>query len=94
MGYVLAAVKRLFCNWKKYADWKLTTYENCDFTMMSAQVSLFTNAIAQFVAPESIITEYSKRYAYGIDASFYQLTPQLVLVVKSKKQLVKIVKLW
>lgn len=61
--------------------------------MMSAQVSLFTNAIAQFVAPECIITEYSKRYAYGIDASFYQLTPQLVLVVKSKKQLVKIVKL-
>lgn len=61
--------------------------------MMSPQISVFTEAVAQFLKPESIITEYSKRYAYGTDASFYQLTPQLVLIVSNSSQFVQIVKL-
>jgi len=61
--------------------------------MMSTQISVFTKAVAQFLKPEGVITEYSKRYAYGTDASFYQLTPQLVLIVKNSSQLIQIVKL-
>jgi D-lactate dehydrogenase len=61
--------------------------------MISTQISLFTQAIGQFLEPDCIITEYSKRYAYGTDASFYQLTPQLVLMLKNRIQLIEIVKL-
>lgn len=60
---------------------------------MSTQIPEFSEAVAQFLAPQAIITEYSKRYAYGVDASFYQLTPQLVLIVKNIGQLIQIVKL-
>ncbi|GAC18916.1 FAD-binding and (Fe-S)-binding domain-containing protein [Paraglaciecola arctica] len=61
--------------------------------MMSTQISIFTAAVAQILKPQGIITEYSKRYAYGTDASFYQLTPQLVLIVSNLSQLIQIVKL-
>lgn len=59
---------------------------------ISTNISLFTEAIAQFLEADCIITEYSKRYAYGTDASFYQLTPQLVLVLKNSSQLIEILR--
>ncbi len=60
---------------------------------MSTQIALFKHQITQFLDADCIITEYSKRYAYGTDASFYQLTPQLVLILKNNHQLIEVVKL-
>lgn len=60
---------------------------------MSTQIEQFTQALAQHLTAEAIITDYSKRYAYGTDASFYRLTPQLVLIVDNSKQLSAIIKL-
>ncbi len=60
---------------------------------MLTQIEQFTQALAQHLTAEAIITDYSKRYAYGTDASFYRLTPQLVLIVDNSKQLSAIIKL-
>lgn len=61
--------------------------------MISTTISAFTQAVAQILKPQGIITEYSKRYAYGVDASFYQLTPQVVLIVENAHQLIDVIKL-
>ena len=61
--------------------------------MISTPITLFTQAVAEFLKPQGIITEYSKRYAYGVDASFYQLTPQLILIVDNANALIDVIKL-
>ena len=60
--------------------------------MIFTTISAFTQAVAQILKPQGIVTEYSKRCAYGVDASFYQLTPQVVLIVENAKQLVDVIK--
>lgn len=72
--------------------WYRKTYEEYARKMISTQVARFQQQIAQFLDADCIITEYSKRYAYGTDASFYQLTPQLVLMLKNSQQLIEVVK--
>ncbi|MFM2586980.1 FAD-binding and (Fe-S)-binding domain-containing protein [Vibrio sp. TBV020] len=44
--------------------------------------------LAVEIQPERIITEQAKRLAYGTDASFYRLVPQIVLRLKSLEEVV------
>ncbi|RHW76485.1 FAD-binding and (Fe-S)-binding domain-containing protein [Colwellia sp. RSH04] len=53
----------------------------------------FSLLAAELLPANALITEYSKRYAYGTDASFYRLTPQLIIQVDNREQLRAIVKL-
>ncbi|WP_299008590.1 FAD-binding and (Fe-S)-binding domain-containing protein [uncultured Shewanella sp.] len=53
----------------------------------------FKSALSTFLNPDEIIDAYSKRYAYGTDASFYRLTPKLVLVLKNKNQIQQVLTL-
>ncbi len=44
------------------------------------------NALKKFIPEERIYTDELRRLAYGTDASFYRLTPQIVVKVKNKKE--------
>lgn len=57
---------------------------------------LFTNFKSQlttFLNPDAIIESFTKRYAYGTDASFYRLIPKLVLALKNKYQIQQVLTL-
>lgn len=61
--------------------------------MQATQFQQFTQAVANSLPHEIMITEYSKRYAYGTDASFYRLTPELVLNIDNAQQLKTVLEL-
>ncbi len=48
--------------------------------------------LADFLPEERIIREYSKRLAYGVDASFYRLVPQLVVILDNEVEVVRVIK--
>ncbi|WP_299078437.1 FAD-binding and (Fe-S)-binding domain-containing protein [uncultured Paraglaciecola sp.] len=51
-------------------------------------------ASLQDVLPKArIITDYSKRFAYGVDASFYRLIPKVVVFIDDEQELVKTIQL-
>lgn len=52
----------------------------------------FSRQLAQFLPPERIISNYAKRLAYGVDASFYRLIPQLVLMLDNEDEVVKVLR--
>ncbi|SFC72042.1 FAD-binding and (Fe-S)-binding domain-containing protein [Pseudoalteromonas denitrificans] len=54
--------------------------------MTDALFSHFKSQLQRFLTPNEMITSYSKRYAYGTDASFYRLVPKLILALKNKDQ--------
>ncbi|MGS2719317.1 FAD-binding and (Fe-S)-binding domain-containing protein [Paraglaciecola aestuariivivens] len=60
---------------------------------MSQNIAQFTQAVAKHLPAKNIISQYSKRYAYGTDASFYQLTPERVLMVDNLTQIITIIKI-
>ncbi|WP_440875765.1 FAD-binding and (Fe-S)-binding domain-containing protein [Thalassotalea sp. PLHSN55] len=51
----------------------------------------FTRSLENILPKARIITDYAKRFAYGTDASFYRLTPQVVLQVDSEAELVQVI---
>ncbi len=53
----------------------------------------FQQALSKILQPEAIITNKSKCYAYGTDASFYRLVPEIVLILDNLEQVVKVLQL-
>ncbi|WP_234399114.1 FAD-binding and (Fe-S)-binding domain-containing protein [Pseudoalteromonas sp. T1lg75] len=51
----------------------------------------FIDTMIAALGPEQVITDYALRYALGTDASFYRLTPQCVILVKSAEQVQKVI---
>lgn len=60
--------------------------------MLSPQYHDFSEQLAQFLPQERIISNYAKRLAYGVDASFYRLVPQLVLILDDEKEVVRVLR--
>lgn len=55
---------------------------------LSQNYTLLEQQLATRIAPERIITQEAKRLAYGTDASFYRLIPQLVLRLKDLDEVI------
>ncbi|WP_019029105.1 FAD-binding and (Fe-S)-binding domain-containing protein [Colwellia piezophila] len=53
----------------------------------------FSQAISQILPEENIIAGYLQRFAYGTDASFYRLTPKVVLKIDDEKQICAVIQL-
>jgi D-lactate dehydrogenase len=53
----------------------------------------FLNALQGFIPEDRLITDPLRTLAYGTDASFYRLIPQIVVRAGSEDEIVKIVKL-
>lgn len=60
--------------------------------MLSAPYQEFALALSNIIPKHRIITDYAKRLAFGVDASFYRLIPKLVLKVDNENELVEIMK--
>ena len=60
--------------------------------MLLQPYQAFANQLASFLPEKRIITSYAKRLAYGVDASFYRLVPQLVLMLDNESEVVKVMK--
>lgn len=60
--------------------------------MLLPQYQNFATQLAQFLPKERIITQYAKRLAFGVDASFYRLVPQLVLILDTEEEVVTVLK--
>ncbi|WP_286272818.1 FAD-binding and (Fe-S)-binding domain-containing protein [Thalassotalea hakodatensis] len=48
----------------------------------------FVDDLRQVLPNERIITDYTKRFAYGVDASFYRLIPKVVLLIDNEEELI------
>jgi len=46
--------------------------------------------LTSFLPEKRIITSYAKRLAFGVDASFYRLVPQLVLMLDTEEEVIKV----
>ncbi|GHE98673.1 FAD-binding and (Fe-S)-binding domain-containing protein [Thalassotalea profundi] len=55
--------------------------------------SCFLAAVKNVIDDKSVIENELQRYAYGTDASFYRLTPKLVINISSEEQLIQVIKL-
>ena len=53
----------------------------------------FLNALQGFIPEDRLITDPLRTLAYGTDASFYRLIPQIVVRAGSEDEIVKIVQL-
>ncbi len=53
----------------------------------------FASQLSSFLPKKRIMTNYAKRLAYGVDASFYRLVPQLVLMLDTEEEVIKVLKL-
>ncbi|NQY88613.1 MAG: FAD-binding oxidoreductase [Colwellia sp.] len=60
--------------------------------MLLPQYHDFSKQLAHFLPKERIINNYAKRLAYGVDASFYRLVPQLVLILDNEDEVVKVLR--
>lgn len=54
--------------------------------MALTRLHAFKQYITPFLPESALIEDYSRRYAYGTDASFYRLIPELVVLVSNQKQ--------
>lgn len=61
-------------------------------TMLSEHYQHFANQVAEFLPKARIITDYTRRLAYGVDASFYRLVPQLVLKIDNEAEMIRLIK--
>jgi D-lactate dehydrogenase len=59
---------------------------------MSESYLNFAKQLADFLPSTRIICDYAKRLAYGVDASFYRLVPQLVLILDTEKEVIRVIK--
>jgi len=60
--------------------------------MLLPQYHNFSNKLVQFLPKDRVISNYAKRLAYGVDASFYRLVPQLVVILDNEQEVVKVLK--
>jgi len=60
--------------------------------MSTMQYQTFAANLLDLLPRERIITDYAKRFAFGTDASFYRLTPEIVLQIDSEAELVEVLK--
>ena len=51
----------------------------------------FLNSLQQFIPADRLITDPLRTLAYGTDASFYRLIPQIVVRVESEPELIRII---
>lgn len=49
-------------------------------------------SLSDVIPDERVITDYSRRLALGVDASFYRLVPQVVIKVDNEHELVLVMK--
>ncbi|QDP03076.1 FAD-binding oxidoreductase [Thalassotalea sp. PS06] len=56
-------------------------------------MATFIAKVADVLAPTQIIDDYTRRYAYGTDASFYRLVPQYILQIDSLSQMQQVLAL-
>ncbi|MCP5079908.1 MAG: FAD-binding oxidoreductase, partial [Psychromonas sp.] len=59
---------------------------------MSEPYLNFAKQLAAFLPVTRIVSDYSKRLAYGVDASFYRLIPQLVLILDTEEEVIRVIK--
>ncbi len=59
---------------------------------MSESYINFSKQLANFLPAKRIVTDYAKRLAYGVDASFYRLIPQLVLMLDTEEEVARVIK--
>jgi D-lactate dehydrogenase len=60
--------------------------------MLSEHYQFFAKEVAEFIPEKRIISDYTRRLAYGVDASFYRLIPQLVLILDNEAEVVRVIK--
>jgi len=60
--------------------------------MLSEHYQFFAEQVAEFLPEKCVITDYTRRLAYGVDASFYRLIPQLVLILDNESEVVRVIK--
>lgn len=60
--------------------------------MLSLPYQKFALSLSKIIPTERIITDYAKRLACGVDASFYRLIPQIVVRVDDESELVEVMK--
>lgn len=46
--------------------------------------------LSAFLPSERIVSDYPKRFAMGVDASFYRLVPKLVLILDTEEEVVRV----
>lgn len=69
-------------------------YRNVDGERIDdGRYTRFKQDVARIVPEDRIITDEIRKFAYGTDASFYRLVPQLVVKVKSEKEVQQILPL-
>lgn len=61
--------------------------------MLSESYTSFARELAQFLAPKQIITNPIQTIAYGTDASFYRLNPQIVVEVHNEIEAIQVIAL-
>tara|TARA_R110002060_G_scaffold78357_1_gene91412 strand:+ start:8781 stop:11621 length:2841 start_codon:yes stop_codon:yes gene_type:complete len=61
--------------------------------MFSVRYKDLARDLIEILPEERIITDYAKRLAFGVDASFYRLIPKMVLKVDTEAELVHVMKL-
>jgi len=59
---------------------------------LSEHYQNFAKQVAEFLPEKRIITDYTRRLAYGVDASFYRLIPQLVLILDNEAEVISVIK--
>jgi len=60
--------------------------------MLSEFYQFFAKEVAKFIPDKRIITDYTRRLAYGVDASFYRLIPQLVVILDNEAEVIRVIK--
>ena len=60
--------------------------------MLLTKYQEFASKLNQFLPKDRIVSNYSKRLAYGVDARFYRLVPQLVLMLDTEEEVVEVLK--
>lgn len=60
---------------------------------MKSHVLRFTDLVKNVLPKERIISDEFQRLAYGTDASFYRLIPQLILIVENENEVIEIIKI-
>jgi D-lactate dehydrogenase len=60
--------------------------------MLSLPYQNFVQSLSDVIPEERVITDYSRRLALGVDASFYRLVPQVVIKVDNEHELVLVMK--
>lgn len=61
--------------------------------MLSESYTSFARELAQFLDPKQIITNPIQTIAYGTDASFYRLNPQIVVEVRNETEAIQVIAL-